>query len=169
MCPFGQSGTQNRLKRSGSCHSDNRTQSPRITQMATTAICRSQSESLRIDHLSVSGHLYFVVIPKPANYLPFVYRSGKMCFACMAIIDYAKSSPESVPVTLWRRTPALFTRSPGLGTPDTRVGGGTRGTVACHALRLRHPPGLIFPLPPCPNIPLALLYPTNVLEYFTTA
>ena len=73
---------------------------------------------------SVLGHSYFVV---PDSYLELMYK-GKMCFACVAIIGYAKSSQESVPVTVESIPPAFFARSPRLGAlQDTVTGGGTRG------------------------------------------
>ena len=73
---------------------------------------------------SVLGHSYFVTLPRPDNYLAFIYR-GKMCFACVAIITYAKSSQERMPVTLQAVPPAFFARSLRLGTRTPEWG--TRG------------------------------------------
>ena len=73
--------------------------------------CRGHAEKGHLCYVdtSVLGHSYFIVLPRPDSYLAFMYR-GEMRFACVAIIGYAKSSQESVPVTLESVPPAFFAR-----------------------------------------------------------
>ena len=104
--------------------------------------------SCRRQRIVAKRRSYCVVLSKPDGYWAFMYR-GEICFVCMAIISYAKSSSESLPITLWAVPPAFFARSPRLGTLNTGVGDPLKGQlrVTGTALSPRHPP------PPPGHIP----------------